>query len=233
MMALAINWAGAEAAGRLFVLLAGDSVAVLHGQLWRLVTAALLHSPNSPTHALVVIMLLYFFATTLAQRWGTRRLLVFLGASALIANGMQVVAALVVPSLGTQFYGGMVMADAATVAWAFANRGQVVRLFFVLPMRPLVMVGLLALWHILAMIARSPSPEGMVAPFGAMAAGWALGDTSPMRAWWLRRRLGRIEREVDALRRARPAAPARRRGGPDLRVIDGGSDEPPDRSMLH
>ena len=42
--ALALNWGGAGPEA--FLFFAGDSSAVLHGQLWRLLTAALVHTPT-------------------------------------------------------------------------------------------------------------------------------------------------------------------------------------------
>ncbi len=232
MFAAAMNWAGAPAAVRLFTLLAGDSRAVLHGQVWRLVSAALLHNPATPTHAFMVIMLLYFFAGSLEEAWGTRRLLLFLAGSTAIAYVLETLATFVPGLGGERWFGGMVMADAVTVAWAFGNRNQVIRLFLLFPVRPLVMVALLAVWHLALVIARAPSPEGLVAPFGAMFAGWVLCDSSPLRRFFLQKKLGKVQRELDELKRARAE---RRRAGPDLRVIRGGADddEEPDRRILH
>jgi membrane associated rhomboid family serine protease len=234
MFAVSINWAGA---GKdIFTLLAGDSRAVLGGQVWRLLTASLLHRPDSPWHALVVIMLLFFFAPALEERWGIKRLFLFLAGSSVFAYLIESVGYLLLPDVANrQWYGGMVIADAATVAWAFSARNQIVRLFFVLPMRPLVMVGLLAVFHILLVIARSPYPEGMFAPFGAMAAGYLFCDSSPLRRYYLKIKLARLQSEVESLRK-NPKKRRRRSGGPDLRVIPGGSgkdDEPPDTSMLN
>ncbi|RLB63153.1 MAG: rhomboid family intramembrane serine protease [Deltaproteobacteria bacterium] len=233
MFAVSVNWAGAGQ--DIFVLLAGDSQAVLSGQLWRLITASLLHTPNSPWHPLVVIMLLFFFAPTLEERWGPKRLFIFFAASSAFAYAIESVGYALLPEVANrQWYGGMVIADAATVAWAFSARNQIVRLFFVLPMRPLVMVGLLAVFHILLVIARSPYPEGMFAPFGAMAAGYLFCDSSPLRRYYLKLKLARLQSEVQSLRKN--PKKRRRSGGPDLRVIPGGADdddEPPDKSMLN
>ncbi len=232
LFAAAINWAGAASAPELFGMLSGSSEKVASGQLWRLITAALLHHPSTPSHALVVLMMLFFFGASLDDAWGQKRLMLFFAGSAAIAFGLQTVAGLIVPSIaGGSWFGGMVLADAATVAWAFQNRGQTVRLFFVLPMRPLVMVGLLAGWHVLLLIAKSPSPEGLVAPFGAMLAGWLLCDASPLRRYFLKKRLRRMQREIDALRPGARQA-IRRATGPELRVIRGGNDDP-DKRVLH
>jgi membrane associated rhomboid family serine protease len=233
MFAAALNWAAAPAAHSLFGALAGDSQAVLHGQVWRLCTAALLHNPATPSHALIVVMLLYFFATALEEAWGTKRLMLFFLGSALIAFSLETLGSFL-PGLGSSsWYGGMVLADATTVAWALANRHQTVRLFLVIPVRPMVMVALLAIWHVALVIARAPATEGLIAPFGAMLAGWLLCDSSPLRRLFLKKRLGRIQRELDDLR-ARDRL-RRRREGPSLRVIRGGADEDDEskRRIMH
>jgi hypothetical protein len=127
----------------------------------------------------------------------------------------------------------MVMADAVTVAWAFDNRHQIVRLFLVIPVRPLVMVALLAAWHVALVIAKAPSPEGLIAPFGAMLAGWMFCSSSPLKRLFLKKKLGRIQRELDELR-SRERERGKRRHGPDLRVIRGGADDDEsDRRILH
>lgn len=229
MFAASLNWSRAPFAETLWGGLVGDGDAVLHGQLWRLVTAPLLHSPQTPSHALVALMLLYFFAVPLELEWGTRRMAVFLLGSAVIGNGLESLASLA-PSLASRsWFGSMVLANAATVAWAFANRHQVVRLFFVISVRPLVMVGGLVLWHVALLIARAPSAEGLVAPFGGMLAGYLLCDASPLRRLWLRKKMNRYQRELDALRGVKPTATAKKRrvGGPDLRLIRGGEDDGP------
>ncbi|MBW2457890.1 MAG: rhomboid family intramembrane serine protease [Deltaproteobacteria bacterium] len=237
MFAASINWA--NAGQEPFALLAGDSSAVLHGEVWRLLTASLLHAPNSPWHPLVVLMLLFFFAPALEERWGAKKLFLFFAISSVFAFSIEAIAFALLPGVANaQWYGGMVIADAATVAWAVTHRNQIIRLFFVLPVRPLVMVALLAVFHVLLLIARSPYPEGMFAPFGAMAAGYLFSDGSPLRRWYLKVRLARLQSEVHGMKRKR--GKRRRAGGPDLRIIPGGADGdddgddgPPDKSMLN
>lgn len=231
MFAASLNWSRAPFAETLWRALVGDGDAVLGGQIWRLVTAPLLHSPNAPSHALIALMLLYFFAAPLEAEWGTRRTGLFLLGAAVLGNGLEALASLS-PSLATRtWYGSMTLANAATVAWAFANRGQVVRLFLVVPVRPLMMVALLALWHVALLVARAPSAEGMVAPFGGMIAGYLLCDASPLRRLWLKRKLGQYQRELDGLRAREKDRVRRRRSGPELRLIRGGDDESGPRTL--
>jgi membrane associated rhomboid family serine protease len=234
MFAVAINWA--DGGQEVFALLAGDSRALFRGHVWRLVTAALLHHPGSPFHPLIVCMLLYFFGAPLEERWGTKRLFMFFAGSSAFAYAIESLCHVLLPNVAApQWYGGMVMADAATVAWALGARGEIVRLFFVLPVRPMMMVGFLAVWHVVLLIARQPSPEGMIAPFGAMAAGYLFSDGSPLRRFYLQLKLRRLQAEVASMQR-KPGQRKRRPGSPDLRVISGGAerdDEPPDKSLLN
>jgi membrane associated rhomboid family serine protease len=229
MFAMAINWGGGGVA--LFELLAGSD-AVFRGQVWRLVTASLLHHPRHPMHPLIVAMLLYFFATPLEERWGAKRMFLFLGGSAALAFLIQLIAGALFSGVHqAQWFGGMAMAEAAAVAWAFGARGQTVRLFFVLPVKPMVMVALFGVWNVINVIAQSPEPEGMISPFGAMLAGWLLCDASPLRRTYLKLKLKKLQTEVNGMQKSRAKA-KRRRDGPDLRVIRGGDDDDDD-SMLH
>ncbi len=231
MFAASLNWVRAPFAATLWEALVGRGDAVVHGQLWRLVTAPLLHSPASPSHAIFAVMLLYFFAAPLEVAWGARRTTLFFLGAAVVGNGLESLAGLAPAFATSSWYGSMVLANAATVAWAFANREQVVRLFLVVPVRPLVMVGLLGLWHLALVIARAPSAEGMVAPFGGMLAGWLFCDSSPLRRFWLKKQLGRYQRELDNLRAKDRGRTPKRRGGPELRVLRGGDDDSGPRKL--
>jgi len=232
--AIAINWLGVASAKDAFQLLAGSTNRVFMGHLWRLLTATLIHNPSAPEHPLIVLLLLFFFATSLEEAWGTKRLFLFFCGSAAFAYGLQALLTLVYrPLTPDTWYGAMVLADAATVAWAFNNRNQIVRLFFLIPVRPIVMVGLLVIWHVLLVIARRPPTEGLVAPFGAILAGWMFCDNTPLRKLWLKLKLRRLQAEVDSMQKKRKR---KRDDGPDLRVIKGGrddEDEPPDPFSLH
>src|SRR6478735_727883 len=69
--AIGLNWGNVS--GDLFALLAGDTSAVLHGQVWRLFTAPLLHTPSGAravSHLLSALFGLYFLGTSLEEAWG-------------------------------------------------------------------------------------------------------------------------------------------------------------------
>jgi len=230
LFAIGINWVGAGA--DVFSYLAGDTRAVLGGQIWRLVSANLITAFKSPGHPLMVCLLLYFFATPMEELWGSRRLLMFLLGSGAMAFSVQVLVDLLIPQLAVNtWYGGMCMAEACAVAWAFANRKQTVYLFFVLPIKPMWMVGFLVAWAILNnIIAANPDPEGTIAPLASFVVGWLLCDVGPLRRLYLKVKLRRLQSEVSSLTRRRQRS-SRRKNGPDLRVIKGGNDDDP--KMLH
>jgi hypothetical protein len=111
-------------------------------------------------------------------------------------------------------------------------------LFFLIPVTPMVMVGLFAAWSVLSFIVRNPSPEGMVTPLAALGAGYLLCDSSPLRQYYLKLRLHRIQSEVDTMTKRRSrAATKKRAAASNLRVIPGGAndddDAPPKGGTLH
>jgi membrane associated rhomboid family serine protease len=229
--AISINWLGFGAP--LFRELIGQSTAVLHGQLWRLVTAPLLHPPQAVWGVIFSVLVLYFFATPLYERWGARRLYLFLFGCAAFAFAVESIAHAFLPGITAEVWGGAsVMADAALVAWALGAPGGHVLFMFVLPLRPMVMVALVAGIHLMMIMARVQNE--LLAPFAAMLAGWCFSDHSPLRRLYLKLKLKRLQAEVRSLERDRKR---RRAAGPKLRVIPGGAErdngEPPDESALH
>jgi Zn-dependent protease len=72
----------------------------------------------------------------------------------------------------------------------------------------------------------------LVNPFTAPDDAPGMGGPGPVRRWWLKRKLARLQAEAAGLDSER--RPARRRaGGPDLRVIKGGADRPKDKRFLN
>lgn len=244
LFAVGINWGGASSVT--FTFLAGNSRAILEGQVWRFFTAPLLHLPDSGAgvqHILFSLMGLYFLGTALEQVWGTPRLLRFLAVSAFLSYFLQWLVELVLPAafaarmVQPLWYGSTPVLAALAIAFAFSLRDQKVLLFFVLPVgsRALVLatVGL----SLLLVIADAMGPSGHLAPFAGMFVGWAFGGgtPSPARRWWLRFRIGRLDSEVRRGSTKR-SSPSHRR----FEVINGGRDSgkdrdsgPSGRGMLH
>jgi membrane associated rhomboid family serine protease len=244
MFALALNWGGASE--DLFFLFCGNTDRILHGEVWRLFTAPLMHvATGSLGHIFVAILGLAFMAPPLEQKWGSARMLRFFLASAVISYGVQMVCEIVVPAgIGHQlfpspfWFGSYPVLTAVAMAWALSFSGQTVRLWFILPVSSRGLVIFLFAWSALRVIANSVGPEGFLSPFGGMLAGWLLGGStpSPLRRAYLRLRLAQLDRE--ASRGARSAAQRRKDGS--LRVIEGGRGKAPSRDddgtggrMLH
>src|SRR5580704_15840721 len=81
--ALLVNWVGLKEA---WLLLACFPDKVIHGQVWRLLTAGVLTDITHPMGLLFTLVGLYFLSPDLERRWGTRRFLWFLGLSVVIGN---------------------------------------------------------------------------------------------------------------------------------------------------
>jgi membrane associated rhomboid family serine protease len=224
MFTLGLNWGGAgEGVLQPFV---GLSDKVLHGQVWRLLTAPLIHSPSDPWHFITTLLGLWFLGTSLEERWGARRTLAFLFGSAAFAFAVQVVVgALITKVTQPVFYGGLGMIEAIAVAWALAHRSATVRLFFVLPVTGTMLLVFIFGISLLNVIAMRAPPEGLITPFGGMLAGYLFGDFSPLRRFYLRLRFKQLQSQSAALRRV-PTSRSRSSGNP-LRIIQGGQKEPP------
>ena len=105
--------------------------AVWGGQLWRLVSFALLET--SPLSLIFTCMMLYWFAADLARLWGARRLLgAFFGLAAAAAALTCLVARAWPQLAGMGFAGAGPVMDGLTIAWGFLFPARELRLFFVL-----------------------------------------------------------------------------------------------------
>jgi len=225
MFAIAVNWAGATE--DLFFLFCGNTERILHGEVWRLFTAPLMHLPSGTVwHIASAILGLLFLAPSLESKWGTARMLRFLLVSSLIAYGFQMLCEIALPAsiagrlVPEYWFGSFPALEAIAIAWALSFRGQTVRLWFVLPVTSSGMVIFIVAMSALRVVAAAPGTEGLLSPFGGMFAGWLLGAStpSPFRRAYLRLRLAQLDRE--ASRGAREAK-ARRKAS-SLRVIEGG-----------
>jgi membrane associated rhomboid family serine protease len=229
VFAIGINWGGAPES--LFVLLAGDTERIIHGEVWRLFTAPLLHAPSHDVgHILTTLFGLYFLSPSLESHWGRKRFLTFLIGSALIAYGSQMLVELLVPaSLGARlvpgvWFGAVPVVSAVSVAWALSFRGRTINLMFVLPVSSRGLIVFVALLNVMYLIADAGGPHGLIAPFGGMLAGWLLGSgsPSPLRRLWLKLRLAQLDAEA----RREAEAKRKRIKGSGFQVLEGGKKKP-------
>lgn len=225
MFAMALNWGGADPA--IFALLVGTVDGIAQGELWRLFTAPLLHLPGEPFHVLGVLLGLYFLTPSLEQRWGSRKLLLFLAVSVVFAYTLQFLVLWSVPTalgnkLGAQRFwcGGFPAVEAVAVAWATTFGRQTIRLFFVLPVTGRGMLIFIVGFSFLRLVAIQDAPEGLLSPFGGLLAGWLFGSgtPSPFRRLYLRFRYSQLQRrQNDAV-----LAKGKRIRKSSLEVIEGG-----------
>ncbi|HEU4581673.1 MAG TPA: rhomboid family intramembrane serine protease [Polyangiaceae bacterium] len=224
MFAMALNWGNADPA--IFRFFAGDTNAILQGQIWRFFTAPLIHSPNDPWHVVGSMLGLYFLGASLEQSWGGRRFIFFLLWSGVLAYVFQFLGELLLPeriashmSAGIWF-GSIPVIEAISVAWALNFRGQTVRLMFLLPITARGLLAFVIGFSVLRLIAVQQTPEGLLSPFGGLAAGWLLGGgtPSPLRRLYLKFRYAQLEREAAQERKER----ARRAKKGPFSVIEGG-----------
>ncbi len=230
--AIALNWAGASE--DLFFALCGNTDRIIHGEVWRLFTAPWLHQPvGTIGHVLGALLGLYFLSPTLESRWGSARFAWFLLFSSVFAYGTQLVAELVLPrSLALRvaaengfWYGAMPLVEAIVMAWALNARGQVVRLFFILPVTPNMLVLVSVAFSLMYVVIAAQGSTGLISPFGGLLAGWLFGGTpSPLRRLYLKLRLAQLDAEA----RREGQARKRRVHGSGLRVISGGKSEKDD-----
>lgn len=229
--AIGINWAGADP--EVFLLFAGNNEKIYEGQIWRLFTAPLMHMPSGSIGHIITAMLgMYFLGPSVEQKFGPSRMLRFLVFSGVIAYALQMLVVLVLPAetgaklVPEYWFGSIPVIEAIAIAWALTFKGQTVRLFFILPMTSRGLIIAVVAISVLRLIALSGSVEGLISPFGGMAAGWLLGGgtPSPLRKLYLQFRLAQIERETREGQRER----RKRVKESGLRVIEGGKRDDDD-----
>jgi len=238
VFALALNWAGVSSAP--FDALTADQEGLLSGQLWRLVTAALLHMPDAVGHILSALLGLYFLGASLEQRFGPRRFAWFLAWAAALSYLIQALLLVILPaSVGGKLappspIGAIPVVEAVAIAWAYSFRGRTVNLFMVLPVTSTGLVWFVVGFSVLTLIATEMPPSGHLAAFAGMGLGYLLGGgtPSPLRRMYLASRLRGLEREVE-----REVRGQRRRNKSGFRVIPGGrgpkDDDDDDKNMLN
>ena len=226
--AVGMSWAGVPP--EVFELTTGNTLRILHGEVWRLFTASLVQSPTTFWHLFSVLLSLYFFAVPLESEWGHKRLLRFLLGLVLIPSLLQALVDIALPPslsrvmVPSHWYGGYAVTAGLTVAWALNNRASVIRLYGILPITPRMLIYMTLGWPALYLIFRSTPSEGIPALYFGAGAGWLLGgDTpSPLRRYWLKYRIGRLDSEV-----AKEAAQRKKRVERSrLKVIEGGRAKP-------
>lgn len=213
--------------------------------VWTLVTSGILTDPTHFGHALWSLVGLYFLSTDLEKKWGGAGLIRFFVLSVVIGNLFVLAVDRALPLSNGFFHPGHAMGPTAAItataiAWAKENADRQFRFMFFLPMKGKTLYWITIGFAVLSLIFMQASPEGGAAPFGGILAGWLFGGTpSPARAFWLRLKRGKrtgptltvesILADGDGPRSSTRGAPSQRRapgkGGPALRIVQGGADD--------
>jgi membrane associated rhomboid family serine protease len=237
--AVVVNWAPGPPTGvELFRWLAFDPTAPFK-RPWTFLTSGLLTSPEGISHALWSMFGLYFLTPDLERRWGGARLVRFLAIAVVLGNLAVTAGALLLPEKGVFHppiaFGPMAAITAAVIAWSKENADRQIRFMFFLPMSGKTLYWLTIGLAFLSLVFLQGTAEGALAPLGGILTGVLLaGHPSPVRALWLRLRLGAMRRGGKGItvqdllddRPSRPRSSPRRTGkSPPLRVVQGGLED--------
>ena len=246
--AIVWNWAPGGARGEaLFHALdfSPESFVQKPWMVWTLATSGILTDPTHFGHALWALVGLYLLSTALEKKWGGGGLVRFFVLSVVMGNLLVLGIDRALPMLPQSFFhpghtmGPTAAITATAIAWAKENEDRQFRFMFVLPMKGKTLYGITIGFAVLSLIFMQGGPEGGAAPFGGIVAGWLFGGTpSPARSLWLKIKLGLLRRNGTKLTvesvRADPDGPrsstrgaVRRsaKGGPALRIVQGGADD--------
>jgi len=149
--------------------------AVLHGQVWRLLTATYLHSPGF-NHILFNMLGLYFFGPALERVWGPRQFFVVYTVGGIAGNILLTLAGLVgfidpnVPALGAS---GSVLAMLGACAVLFPKAE--VYIYFLFPIRIRTFVAIYGIWFLYNVWQKGANYGGDLCHLGGLAVGlwWA------------------------------------------------------------
>lgn len=204
-----------DSLGAVYTSMALIPALVLQGQqLWSVVTYAVLHDLASPFHLVFNCLAFYWFGPDHETRWGKGRFALFCGAAALV-GGLFPVAAFALGLSNASVVGASAITSALTLSWGLANKDRPINFFFV-PMKGIHLVYIMLALELLNAV--SHSGVSAASHFGGMAVGYLLGDASPLRNWYLQRRLKSLQKQSAALRGMRLG-----KADPGLRVIQGGA----------
>lgn len=202
--------------------------------LWGLLTSGLLTSPEQWSHLLFSLLGFYFLGAPLEERWGGWRFVRLILISIVLGNLVAIAINAWAPGEGARLhpeatFGPSAAIAAIAIAWAREFPNATVNLFLFVPMKGKALVWITIGFCALDIIYPAAIPEGVLAPFAGVAAGFLLGGTpSPLRSVWLRLRLMTLRARSTHVRPEDVVSPPPRRprsGGPPLRVVPGGLDD--------
>lgn len=214
---------GDRHAGAIFQATALIPRAVWDGQIWRLVTWVFVQP--DPIGLIFGCLFLYWFGSDLVRAWGSAPFLQLYSWIVLTASIVTCLIARVDEGVMNSFYlGGWSAAAGLTVAWGLTFPDRVIRIWFVLPIRGVVMAWLTVVVTVVFAIYRGW--EHYVPELFAEATtfAWLYGGTITAR--WRKARAAAGARRHEAKQRDR--AKKRAQSVEYLRLVEKNDDAPPD-----
>ena len=160
--------------------------AVLDGQVWRLVTYALIHHLDDPFHLLMNGFMIFMFGRELEARWGSGRYALF-ALLTVLSGGVCVVLTGLVLGGAASAIGASAFAEGLIVAWGLTWRDRPMRLFFAIEVKGIHMVYFAVFLWLLQAVSTSPTSASAHLGGMLMAALLVLGVWRPnavKSAWW-------------------------------------------------
>jgi membrane associated rhomboid family serine protease len=213
--------------------------AVLHGQVWRIVTSGLIVASRGILGLALQLVGLYFLGSALETQWGSRRFLTFFFSAVALGDVVSLAASYVAPGTAlfgqTAFFGPDAAVFATLVAWAVENGDARVQLYFLIPIKGRYLAWIMLGTCVYFVATGSPQPEGVAGLFAGVGYGaLAAGRPSRLRRAYLQAKLFVLRRRSSTLRasdilapsgRATPPRRARTASSPPLRVLPGGLED--------
>ena len=123
-----------DRSGLLLSTLMMDASAVLHGQLWRIVTFVLIPTGSQPFSVLLSLMFYYWLGESMERLWGSAKF-TFYYVSGMLLSVLAAILVLFVDGLAVPLAGAGYVNSALFFAYALTYPETVVRLFFILPIK--------------------------------------------------------------------------------------------------
>lgn len=123
-----------DRSGLLESTLAMDAAALLHGQVWRIVTFVLIPTGSQPLSVLLSLFFYYWLGESMERLWGSTKFTVYY-ASGMLLSVLASVIALFLDGFALPLYGAAYVNAALFFAFALTYPEAVVRLFFIIPVK--------------------------------------------------------------------------------------------------
>jgi membrane associated rhomboid family serine protease len=168
--------------------------AVIHGQVWRLLTHFFLHDPGNPFHILFNMLFLWWFGSDMEDLYGPREFLAIY-----LVGGLTSGVAYIASTLLLDGHGDMLGASGAVFAvlliFACHYPTRTIRLFFFLPVPIWLFVALELFYNAYVLVGRVSTGVAVAAHLGGAAFGfayykmhWRLSGLWPDFKKWRKRR---------------------------------------------